>query len=86
MKKVVMYGKHSKIALYTGSETECKRYILGICEPLADGRRIYRKLDMSDGTVYDIGQPVMYQIVDAADGENGIYNEPDGNQPPIITG
>lgn len=83
MKKVVMYGKHRKIALYTGSETECQKRILNLCEPLADGRRIYRVLDMPDGKVYDIGQAVMYQIVDAADGEIGIYNEPDGNQPPI---
>ena len=79
MKKVVMYGKHRKIALYTGSETECEKYILSMCK-----ENIYRVLHMPDGNVYDIGQSVMYQIVDAADGEIGIYNEPDGNQPPII--
>lgn len=79
MKKVVMYGKHRKIALYTGSETECEKYILSMCK-----ENIYRVLYMPDGNVYDIGQSVMYQIVDAADGEVGIYNEPDGNQPPII--
>lgn len=76
-----MYGKHRKIALYTGSETECEKYILNMCK-----ENIYRVLDMPDGKVYDIGHSVMYQIVDAADGEVGIYNEPDGNQPPVIIG
>lgn len=69
-----MYGKHRKIALFTGSETECHEYILDMCKPLADGRRIYRVLHMPDGNVYDVGQSVMYQIVDAADGEVGIDN------------
>ena len=78
MKKVQMYGKHRKIALYTGTETECEKYILSMCK-----ESIYRVLYLPDGNVYDIGQSVMYQIVDAADGEVGIYNEPDGNQPPV---
>lgn len=69
MKKVQMYGKHRKIALFTGSETECENYILAMC---TDG--IYRVLHMPDGNVYDVGQSVMYQIVDAADGEVGIDN------------
>ena len=81
MKKVQMYGKHRKIALYTGTETECEKYILSMCK-----ENIYRVLFMPDGNVYDIGQSVMYQIVDAADGEIGIDNEPDGNQPPINIG
>lgn len=65
-----MYGKHRKIALFTGSETECHEYILNMTKP--DG--IYRVLHMPDGNVYDVGQAVMYQIVDAADGEVGIDN------------
>lgn len=84
MKKVQMYGKHRKIALYTGTETECENYILSMCEPLSDGRKIFRVIYAADGNVYDIGHSIMYQIVDAADGEVGIYNEPDGNQPPVI--
>ena len=75
MKKVVMYGKHRKIALYTGTETECEKYILSMCE-----EKIYRVLYMPDGNVYDIGHSIMYQIVNAADGEIGIDNEPDGNE------
>lgn len=74
LKKVQMYGKHRKIALFVGSETECHEYILDMCEPLTDGRKIYREIYAADGTVYDIGRSVMYQIVDAADGEIGIDN------------
>ena len=86
MKKVIMYGKHRKIALYTGSETECEKYILSMCQPYNEqGKCLYRELHMPDGKVYDIGHSIMYQIVDAADGEIGIYNEPDGNQPPITS-
>lgn len=77
-----MYGKHRKIALYTGSETECRKYIMSLASDhikLADGRLLVRVLDDPDGKVYDVGQSIMYQIVDAADGEIGIDNEPDGN-------
>ena len=67
-----MYGNHKKVALFVGSETECEKYILKMCKD-----SIYRVLHMPDGNVYDIGQSIMYQIVDAADGEVGIDNPVD---------
>ena len=84
-----MYGKHRKIALYTGSETECREYIMSLASDhikytKPDGTEVMlvRELAFPDGTVYDVGQSVMYQIVDAADGEIGIDNPcwADGNK------
>lgn len=83
-----MYGKHRKIALYTGSETECHKWIMSLASEhirTRDGSLRVGVINEPDGKVYDVGQSIMYQIVDAADGEIGIYNEPDGNQP-LITG
>jgi len=75
MKKVVMFGKHRKLPLIVGTETECKKWIMAQASEhikLADGRMLVRVLEYPDGNVYDVGQPVMYQIVDAteADGNN----------------
>ena len=71
--QVVMWGRHKKWPLFIGTETECEDFILASCEPLADGRKIYRVIYEPDGKVYDIGTSVLYQIK-KADGnwEKGI--------------
>ena len=78
MKKVVMYGKHSKKPLFVGSETECRKWVLSQASDhikLDDGRLLVRELHDPDGIAYDVGQAIMYQIVEA-DGNDtkGIYN------------
>lgn len=82
MKKVVMYGKHSKKPLFVGNETECRAWIMSqasehIKYTDADGntRLLVRELHDPDGIAYDVGQPVMYQIIEADGNETkGIYN------------
>ena len=77
-KKVVMYGRHKKWALFVGTETECEDFILMNCEKI-DGRKIYRVIYEPDGKVYDVGQSVLYQIKDADGNEIGLANpQPDG--------
>lgn len=82
MKKVVIYGKHKKLPLFVGTETECHKWIMSQASEHvkyinADGEEvmIVRELHDPDGIAYDVGQAIMYQIVDA-DGneEKGIYN------------
>lgn len=72
MKKVVMYGKHRKLPLFVGTETECRAWIMRqasehIKYTNADGKEVMlvRELHDPDGIAYDVGQPVMYQIVEA---------------------
>jgi len=68
MKKVVMYGKHRKLPLFVGTETECRAWIMRQASDhikLADGRLLVRELHDPDGIAYDVGQAVMYQIVEA---------------------
>lgn len=82
MKKVVMYGKHSKKPLFVGSETECHEWIMSqasehIKYTKSDGTEVVlvRTLQDPDGIAYDVGQAVMYQIVEADGNETkGIYN------------
>jgi hypothetical protein len=71
MKKVVMYGKHRKLPLFVGTETECRAWIMRqasehIKYTNADGKEVMlvRELHDPDGIAYDVGQPVMYQIVE----------------------
>lgn len=75
-KVVVMWGRHRKLPLFVGTETECEDFILRNCEALPGGRKIYRVILEPDGNVYDVGQSVLYQIRDAADGNEtkGLYN------------
>ncbi len=92
MKKVVMYGKHRKLPLVIGTETECRRWIMSqasehIKYTNADGKEVMlvRELHDPDGIAYDVGQAIMYQIVEAteADGTEGIYQNElvaDGNE------
>ena len=77
-----MYGKHRKIALFIGTETECRAWIMSqasehIKYTKADGTEVMlvRELHDPDGIAYDVGQAIMYQIVDAtdADGKIGAY-------------
>ena len=72
MKKVVMYGKHRKLPLFIGTETECRGWIMRqasehIKYTNADGKEVMlvRELHDPDGIAYDVGQAVMYQIVEA---------------------
>lgn len=72
MKKVVMYGKHRKLPLFVGTETECRAWIMRqasehIKYTKADGKKVMlvRELHDPDGIAYDVGQAVMYQIVEA---------------------
>jgi len=82
MKKVVMYGRHSKKPLFVGTETECHDWIMSqasehIKYTKADGTEvmIVRELHDPDGIAYDVGQAVMYQIVEADGNEKeGLYN------------
>lgn len=67
MKKVVIYGKHSKKPLFEGTETECRAWIMSQASDhikLSDGRLLVRVLDDPDGIAYDVGQAIMFQIVD----------------------
>lgn len=78
-KKVVMYGKHRKLPLFVGTETECRAWIMRQASDhikLADGRLLVRELADPDGPTYDVGRPVMYQIVDA-DGNDDVGIEQD---------
>ena len=68
MKKVVMYGKHKKLPLFIGTETECRAWIMRqasehIKYTNADGKEVMlvRELRDTDGLAYDVGQAVMYQ-------------------------
>lgn len=77
MKKVVIYGRHSKEPLFVGTETECRKWIFSQASDhiKVDGRLIVRELHDPDGIAYDVGQAVMYQIVEADGNETkGIYN------------
>lgn len=72
MKKVVMYGKHRKLPLFVGTETECRAWIMQqasehIKYTNADGKEVMlvRELHDPDGIAYDVGQAVMYQIIEA---------------------
>lgn len=77
-----MYGKHSKKPLFIGTETECRAWIMSQASEHikyidADGnvRLLVRELHDLDGIAYDVGQPVMYQIVEAdGNATKGIYN------------
>ena len=86
MKKVVMYGNHSKKPLFIGTETECRKWIFSLASDhikLENGGLLVRELHDPDGIAYDVGQAVMYQIVDAtaADGTLGMCQyEADGNK------
>ena len=71
MKKVVIYGKHRKVPLFEGTETECRKWIMSqasehIKYTKADGTEVMlvRELHDPDGIAYDVGQAIMYQIVD----------------------
>ena len=82
-KKVVFYGKHKKLPLFVGTETECREWIMRqasdhIKYTKADGTEVMliRELHDPDGIAYDVGQAVMYQIVDA-DGNDTIGIEQD---------
>lgn len=78
-KKVVFYGKHSKKPLFVGTETECYAWIMRHASDhvrLRNGRLLVRMIDDPDGKAYDVGQSVMYQIVDA-DGNDTIGIEQD---------
>ena len=72
MKKVVMYGKHKKLPLFVGTETECRTWIMRqasehIKYTKPDGSKVtlVKELHDPDGIAYDVGQAVMYQIVEA---------------------
>ena len=74
MKKVVMYGKHRKIPFFVGTETECREWIMRQASDhikRADGSLLVRVIEDPDGIAYDVGQAVMYQIVEA-DGNDTI--------------
>ena len=78
MQKVIMYGRHSKKPLVIGTETECVEWIFKQASEdikLPDGRMIYREIHDPAGIAYDVGGPVLYQVVEAtdADGNEGIY-------------
>lgn len=72
MKKVIVYGKHRKLPLFVGTETECRAWIMKqasehIKYTNADGKEVMlvRELHDPDGIAYDVGQAVMYQIIEA---------------------
>jgi len=68
MKKVRLYGNHSKKTLFVGSQEECEKYIFDHANEenkMADGRLIYREIHDPDGIAYDIGYSYLYQIVEA---------------------
>ena len=85
-----MYGKHRKLPLFIGTETECRAWIMSqasdhIRYTGSDGkeRLLVRVLQDPDGEAFDVGQAVMYQIIEAteADGTVGMYQyEVDGNE------
>ena len=71
MKKVVPYGTRNKETLFEGTETECRAWIMSqtsehIKYTKADGTEVMlvRELQDPDGIAYDVGQAIMYQIVD----------------------
>jgi len=82
MKKVVMYGRHSKKPLFVGTEEECLKWIFSQASDnikyiKEDGTEamLVREVHAKEGIAYDVGQPVMYQIVEAKENETkGIYN------------
>lgn len=72
MKKVVIYGTHNKEPLFIGTETECREWIISqasehIKYTRADGAEVMliRELQDADGIIYDVGQAILYQIVEA---------------------
>jgi len=78
-----MYGKHRKIPFFVGTETECREWIIRQASDHvkytgSDGkeRLLIRVIEDPDGKAYDVGQAVMYQIVEA-DGNDTIGIEQD---------
>lgn len=68
MKKVVIYGENRKLPLFVGTETECRKWVLSQASDhikLDDGRLLVRELEDPDGIAYDVGQAVMFQIIEA---------------------
>lgn len=66
-----MYGKHRKLPLFVGTETECRAWIMReasehIKYTNADGKELMlvRELHDPDGIAYDVGRAVMYQIIE----------------------
>ena len=78
-----MYGKHSKKPLFVGTETECRAWIMSQASEHIKYTNAYgvsclrvNVIYDADGVAYDVGQPIMYQIVEADGNETkGIYND-----------
>lgn len=71
-KKVVLYGKHRKLPLFVGTETECYGWIMRHASEhikTRDGSLRVRVLKDPDGNAYDVGYSFMYQIVNANEDE-----------------
>ena len=66
-KKVIQYGTNKKETLFEGTETECRKWVMSQASDhikRSDGRLLVGVIEDPDGIAYDVGQSIIYQIVD----------------------